>query len=500
MNETTVPSLEETTVRMKREILRDILSGRLPPDVRSFACLHNFVDANEYGGLCTKKVTETLIASFGGRDEDGNIPDGMMTYINDAQDAINEWLVKRGCNLTEERPAKTAVITNGALATILTNLLTNENSGEIDSVEGFEQFVMDIATVVADYCGGEVHAATPATPTDEFATMYAIEIENIPEGSAAWHHVSNGGTPPATAVVNRLINTFGEAIENDEEIDGGDAVEQIVEIYHMARNAAGPVSTAAANRGTSSIDDLPAVVIEINGGAIHGARSTIPMRIILLDEDVEGSDGDRIMEVNSEEVYVHDYHLVIPAEPGQDGIDPVFVSDIIEQVGAEQDRLDRMRNERNARRSIFTEAMEAKFISTSVSPMEEIRIRRDLVAQEVLGCYPQDTVISREHYDADDRFGECLIWMNSLFELPSWEGRTVGDFLLKHGIPDEPAGLNVIQHNSHQTNKDGVKAGNITLQDLRDARALGENGWVFPSGLEVWFHAVRIPNTSGAAN
>lgn len=491
MNEKNVPTLEETITRMKREIVQDVQSGRVPSHVQSFGHLHDFVDANEYGGLCTDEVADVLIANFGGRDKDDAMPDGMASYINDAQNAINGWIVAGGIReLAEQHATNTTVITNSALAAILTNLLTNENSGEIDSMESFEQFVADLATVVAEYCGGEVHAATPATPANEFATMYAVEIENIPEGSTAWNHASNGGIPSATAVVNRLINTFGEAIENDEEIDGGDAVDQIVEIYHMAKDQqAIPVS-----------GDLPAVVIEIDGGAIHCARSTLPMRIILLDQDVEGSDGDRILEINSEEMYVHDYRLVVPAEPGQDGIDPVFVSDIIEQVGAEQDRLDRMRNERNARRSIFTEAMEAKFISTSVSPMEEIRIRRDLVAQEVLGCYPQDTDISREHYDADDRFGECLIWMNSLFELPNWEGRTVGDFLLKHGIPDEPAGLNVIQHNSHQTNKDGVKAGNITLQDLRDARALGENGWVLPSGLEVWFHAVRIPNTSGAAN
>lgn len=155
---------------------------------------------------------------------------------------------------------------------------------------------------------------------------------------------------------------------------------------------------------------------------------------------------------------------------------------------SDPDQLDRIRDEQNARYNVFTEAMEAQFISTSVSPLEEIRIRRDLVAQEILGGYPQDTVISRELYDADGLLGECLIWMNSHFEFPNWEGRTVGEFLIKHGIPGEPVCMNVLQHNVRQTNNDGIRAENITLQELWDAQVLGDSGWLLPSGLEIWFH------------
>lgn len=159
-----------------------------------------------------------------------------------------------------------------------------------------------------------------------------------------------------------------------------------------------------------------------------------------------------------------------------------------EEQDSDPDLLDRIRDEQNSRRNIFKEALESKFISTSVSPMEDIRIRRDLVAQEILGAYPQDTVISRELYDTDSLFGECLIWMNSLFEFPNWEGRTVSEFLLKHGILGEPVCLNVLQHSTRQPNKDGLCAENVSLQDLLDAQTIGEKGWLLPSGLEVWFH------------
>lgn len=130
-------------------------------------------------------------------------------------------------------------VTNGALAMILTNLLTNKESGEIDSMESFGQFVADLATVVADYCGGEVIADSQGNPAGGFTAMYAVEVGNIPEDCTAWSPALKERTLSATAVVQRLIDTFGEAIENDEEINGGDAVEQIVELYQMAKGAAG---------------------------------------------------------------------------------------------------------------------------------------------------------------------------------------------------------------------------------------------------------------------
>jgi hypothetical protein len=36
----------------KRQIQREIATGRIPPTITDFAALHDFVDANEFGGLC----------------------------------------------------------------------------------------------------------------------------------------------------------------------------------------------------------------------------------------------------------------------------------------------------------------------------------------------------------------------------------------------------------------------------------------------------------------
>lgn len=96
-----IPSLEETVSRMKREILqdRDVEStnnkatapGTLR-DAKSFGDLHDYVDANEYGGFCESAFANALIEHFGGRDEHEGMPDAMLEYMNDAQTAIDVWI------------------------------------------------------------------------------------------------------------------------------------------------------------------------------------------------------------------------------------------------------------------------------------------------------------------------------------------------------------------------------------------------------------------------
>ena len=44
--------IEHAIERSKAEILEDIATGRVPDTVSSFSELHDYVDANEYGGLC----------------------------------------------------------------------------------------------------------------------------------------------------------------------------------------------------------------------------------------------------------------------------------------------------------------------------------------------------------------------------------------------------------------------------------------------------------------
>lgn len=91
-----IPALETTVQRMKGEIVSDVLSGKVSKDVKSFSELHDFVDANEYGGFCEEGLSQALIAHFGGRDANEGMPDGMMQYTNAAQNAVSKWLAEGG--------------------------------------------------------------------------------------------------------------------------------------------------------------------------------------------------------------------------------------------------------------------------------------------------------------------------------------------------------------------------------------------------------------------
>lgn len=100
---TQIPRLEETVALMKDEIEHDVVCGFVPVQVTSFGDLHDYVDANEYGGFCDDKFSDELIAHFGGRDPvNEGMPDGMLDYINAAQTRIDAWLSAGGL---EERIA-----------------------------------------------------------------------------------------------------------------------------------------------------------------------------------------------------------------------------------------------------------------------------------------------------------------------------------------------------------------------------------------------------------
>jgi hypothetical protein len=70
------------------------------------------------------------------------------------------------------------------LAQIVTNLLTNPDSGELDESSKFGQFMTDIAKVVGDHCGGEIRADAAQKPTG-----WVVEIgknDSLPAGGGVW--------------------------------------------------------------------------------------------------------------------------------------------------------------------------------------------------------------------------------------------------------------------------------------------------------------------------
>lgn len=91
-------TIEQLVAQMKSEILADILDLRVPVGVKSFCELHDYVDANCYGGFCDDddEAWSALIAQFGGY-VDECMPSGLVDFINEAQRSIDVWLSSGAC-------------------------------------------------------------------------------------------------------------------------------------------------------------------------------------------------------------------------------------------------------------------------------------------------------------------------------------------------------------------------------------------------------------------
>lgn len=109
---TTTPTLDESIERMKQEIIDDVGAGQVPADCSSFSELHDHVDANCYGGFCEDELMQNLIDHFGGRDENEGMPDALMAYLNNAQNAIDRWIKEGGIR------KEVSTSTNSALSSL----------------------------------------------------------------------------------------------------------------------------------------------------------------------------------------------------------------------------------------------------------------------------------------------------------------------------------------------------------------------------------------------
>ncbi len=74
-----LPDFDSVVARAKAQICEDVLSGRVHCDVHSFAELHDYVDANEYGGLMDSEDV------FDPSDE-------ACAFWNNVQDTLHDWI------------------------------------------------------------------------------------------------------------------------------------------------------------------------------------------------------------------------------------------------------------------------------------------------------------------------------------------------------------------------------------------------------------------------
>lgn len=77
-------AIATTVRRAKREILADMAIYVVPYTVTSFGQLHDYVDANEYGGLCDPSFEFADVIN-------PDTPEGIAN-ANQVQEILDEWL------------------------------------------------------------------------------------------------------------------------------------------------------------------------------------------------------------------------------------------------------------------------------------------------------------------------------------------------------------------------------------------------------------------------
>lgn len=80
---------------------------------------------------------------------------------------------------------------------------------------------------------------------------------------------------------------------------------------------------------------VPNVVVELDGGLITRVQSDAPAHIILLDHDIEGGDEENILTVAGTESYVTVVNLVEQSPPGQNGVNPEFIREVVDDIQGE---------------------------------------------------------------------------------------------------------------------------------------------------------------------
>lgn len=145
-------------------------------------------------------------------------------------------------------------------------------------------------------------------------------------------------------------------------------------------------------------------------------------------------------------------------------------------------------------RNLWREALDAVYLEVIGDPKyiggrTELQIRSGLVAENILRSYP-DQLIDAETYDADEVFGESLVWMDRHFEFPNWRNRPLGEFLAQYGegCNDDKT---VIAYAIKAPNKDGVCLAYLAMGELAAATPT-ESGWKLPSGIEICFHRMPV--------
>jgi hypothetical protein len=93
-----MPDKDLIIAQMKQQILIDVSTKRIPASIRTFGDLHNYVDANEYGGFCDDEMVERYTAAMprSANDDPECWPSSWSDFVSDCQNEIHHWILDGG--------------------------------------------------------------------------------------------------------------------------------------------------------------------------------------------------------------------------------------------------------------------------------------------------------------------------------------------------------------------------------------------------------------------
>lgn len=105
--------LAQTVERMKAEIVLDALKGVVPFTVHSFSELHDYVDANEYGGFCEDDAQDRVMKAIDEPSIKWHVAQQLFyEFTSEAQNLVADWIRDYGLHrtLTERELDKKACV------------------------------------------------------------------------------------------------------------------------------------------------------------------------------------------------------------------------------------------------------------------------------------------------------------------------------------------------------------------------------------------------------
>lgn len=155
-------------------------------------------------------------------------------------------------------------INNGQLAAIVTHILTNPYSGELDDQSAFEEFVTKVSQLVCDNCGGQLVSPARYAPEPDnmdWTTHYRLEVQTTlesPEDGGIWaKSLANVYTSSVPVKYWDCYNS-DEATVNTHQFDVDDQRETNGQMYLDLGSKEG------------NLDDMMSVTMEVNANPLNG--------------------------------------------------------------------------------------------------------------------------------------------------------------------------------------------------------------------------------------